>query len=273
MEIKRFIHNDITRKYHVFGQGDEVLYCFHGFGQSPLVWKIFQEWLVKRFLVFAFTDFFHEEERNLGNSQITSLKKSNLQLFFKAFSESKGHGSINLMAYSSGGRNALTLIEGAELNIKETWLFAPDGIEQSFWNGLFCSYSFVQRLFKKVIDKPDGLFSIVGILAKLRLIDSSLATFVLFSMRNKSQREKIYRYWMLYKDILPNQKRLIEVIDKGSLNVHLVFGKKDVVIPPEIGRRFMQKCKRGVDLLELDGGHRLIDDRFLKTLEDWYCKS
>ena len=151
------------------------------------------------------------------------------------------HSSINLMAYSSGARTALTLIESFEFNIAEVFLFAPDGIKISFWNKLFCKYKFAQSIFKYCIQKPELLFKTTRVLTLFGAINKDLRYFVLVNMRLKQKRQMVYDYWMLYKEIVPDLDLLINSIQIHNIKMHLIFAKNDHVIKPKIGRDFKNK--------------------------------
>ncbi len=271
MITKRFIHNDLSREYHVFGNGSEVLYSFHGFGQAAIEWKTFEVWLEKRFTVYAFADFLHEQSE-ISSEQIADhrLEKNEIAEFFSAFAKVEGHSEIKLMAYSSGGRTALTLLELTPFEINELWLFAPDGIKISFWNNLFCSYNFIQNLYKKIIKNPEMFFSFTRFLNQVGVINSSLTGFVLNSMRNQEKRQKIYDYWMIYRDIVPDIESIIITLNNSKIKLHLIFGKNDKIISVKIGRNFKRRANKNVDLLELDSGHQLIDKKHLKILLEHY---
>lgn len=272
MKTKRFIHNNLRREYHVFGSGSEILYSFHGFGQAAIEWKTFEIWLEKRFTVFAFADFLHEQD-DFPSERISdhSLGKNEIAAYFLAFAKAEGHHNISLMAYSSGGRTALTLLELNPFEIDELWLFAPDGIKISIWNKLFCRYTFVQNIYKKIIQDPGVFFSLTRFLKRIGIVNSSLAGFVLYSMRNKEKRQKIYDYWMIYRNIIPDIERIISILNNSKVSLHLIFGNDDKIISAKIGREFKRRANKNVDLLELDSGHQLIDVKHLEMLLKHYA--
>lgn len=259
MKTKRYLHKNLNCEYVVFGNGKRILYAFHGFGQSANVWKVFEHWLAPEFTVYCFFDFFHGEHI-FPESRLKSdpLQKFELIELYGAFAKDQGHDEINLMAYSSGARIALSLMEHFDANIDEVWLFAPDGIRRSFWNKMFCKYSWVQSLYLKICEKPDSFFKIVKRLSKLGLIDKNFASFVLFSMRTKEKRFLVYSYWMAYCDIIPN----IDIVSKNSFNkemyIHFIFGDSDKVIPSEIGKAVLRDYSINADLFLLSGGHHLL---------------
>ncbi len=262
MKTKRFLHNFQQREYHIFGEGKKVLYAFHGFGRPATEWEVYGPLLEKEFTVFAFCDFLHGESR-MENKQ---LQKSEIIEYFKAFANEYSHSSINLMAYSSGARTALTLIESSEFNIAEVFLFAPDGIKLSFWNKLFCKYKFAQSIFNYSIQKPELLFKTTRVLTMFGAINKDLLYFVLVNMRLKQKRQMVYDYWMLYKEIVPDLSLLLHSIQFNNIKVHLIFAKNDRVISPKIGRDFKSKIGENADYLELGGGHLLIHEKHIEAI-------
>lgn len=259
MKTKRFLHKNLNCEYVLFGHGERVLYAFHGFGQSASIWKVFETWLASQFTIYSFVDFFHGEHL-FPESRLTSdpLKKTEITELYSAFAMEMGHEKISLMAYSSGARIALTLLERFDVVIDEVWLFAPDGIRRSFWNKIFCKYSWIQSLYLKICENPTFFFSTVKQLRNIGMIDRSFASFVLFSMRTKDKRLRVYNYWMTYRDIIPN----IELVAKNSLkrdvNIHFIFGDSDTVIPSEIGKAVLRDYEIKADLFLVSGGHDIL---------------
>lgn len=271
MKTKRFRHNNMEREYIVFGNGPRILYAFHGFGRSSNDWELFSDWLANDFTVYSFNDFFHgKSEFPLSRIQNDPLTKREISEYFKAFSESIGHDLVSLMAYSSGGRTAFTLVEEASLKIGEIWLFAPDGIKISFWNNLFCKSRLIQTVFRRIVNKPFLFFYLTKALSKMHLLNRSLSSFVLFNMRSKFKREQVYNYWMVYKAIIPSMKSVIKSIEENEIKLHLIFGRKDVVIEPKIGEQLTKKLKGNADVLILEGGHQLIVENHLELLKNRY---
>lgn len=264
-----FLHNSLKREYRVLGQGKRILYAFHGFGRSLSEWEVFLPWLGHEFTIFAFADFFHgKSDFPINRLALSPLKKEEITAFFSAFAADNDHSVINLMAYSSGGRTVLSLIEMKHFTIEEVWLFAPDGIRISVWNKMFTNYKLIQKLFKRIINKPDFFFNLALNLKKAKLLSPNLTYFVLSNMREKQKRQKIYNFWMVYREIIPDVKEVSQLINESKIRLHLIFGKEDEVIPPSIGRSLIKKLGKSADLIELNGGHLLIDLKHLETLKE-----
>jgi pimeloyl-ACP methyl ester carboxylesterase len=269
MKTKIFRYKNQLREYAVFGEGKRILYAFHGFGQSPAVWKAFENWLYPNFTVYAFSDLFHGESKLMDEPNGKDyLSKMEIQAYFKAFSLENGHAEINMMAFSSGARTALCLAEGGSLSINELWLFAPDGIKISFWNKLFCKYSFIQKLYLRIADDPVPFFRLIKLANKTGLLKDRLLSFILYSMRTSDKRKLIYHYWMIYRKLDLDMKGLMEMGRQKGIKIHLIFGKRDSVIPPVIGQRFLKDYGDLADLLLLDCQHHLIVKEHMQTLQE-----
>lgn len=272
MKTKRFRHKNIEREFIVFGTGPRILYAFHGFGRSAYDWEVFSDWLSSEFTVYSFHDFFHGKTEQLLSKTIEEpLVESALCAYFEAFSRKERHEIINLMAYSSGGRTALTLMEKCPTKLNEVWLFAPDGIKISFWNNLFCKSRLTQKVFRRIVNKPFFFFYLAKVLSKMNLLNRSLSSFVLFNMRSKFKREQVYNYWMLYKDIRPSMKNVISSVKSNKIKLHLIVGKDDAVIDAEIGNKLQRKLKEQFDITLLEGGHQLITKKHLDFLKKQFA--
>ncbi len=267
MKSTIFLHNNLQREYQVLGNGSRILYAFHGFGRSAVEWEAFLPWLEREFTIYCFADFFHGESKFPEDRLPSSpLRTEEIESFFKAFANEQNHGVINLMAYSSGGRTLLSILEKQALVIEEVWLFAPDGVEISFWNHLFGKYKWARNIFKLIIQKPDLFLSLVRSLNKLGLLNKSLTYFVLANMRDEKKRNNVYNFWLLYQAFIPDIKEVISKINENEIRFHLIFGEEDKVIPPVIGRRMIKKLGNSASLTELKGGHLLVDKKHLDYL-------
>ena len=266
-----FEYKKQVREYYVFGKGPKLLYAFHGFGQNGSIWRVFREWLADEFTIYAFNDFYHSETNLSGNiNNDLALEKEEIVDFFKHFAHKNGHRSVNLMAYSSGARTVLTLIEHNAFKINEVWLFAPDGIKLSFWNSMFCRYTIVQALFRRINDDPKWFFRTVSLLKYTGLLNKRRLSFVLYSMRVQSKRTKVYNYWLKYRNVIPLIDKVIENGNENDVRIHLVFGKNDVLINEKIGKRFLKDYGRNADLFVIDASHHLIVEKHVSLLIDRY---
>jgi len=234
-------------------------------------WEAFLPWLEDEFTIFTFADFYHgESEFPHDRLESSPLQKDEIAAFFRAFANEKEHSYLNLMAYSSGGRTVLCLIEKKAFAIDEVWLFAPDGIEISLWNKVFGNFKWAQKVFKKIISKPDSFFKLARSLNKAGLLSTSLTYFVLANMREEQKRQMIYNYWLVYREVIPDVNKLINIINEKELRFHLIFGEDDRVISPAIGKRFIKGLESNSDLTVLKSGHLLVDKKHLSTLIDGF---
>lgn len=267
MKAKFFRHKNIEREYVVFGNGPRILYAFHGFGRSAQEWVVFEEWLKTDFTVYSFYDIFHGKSKFLLNKlEKEPLMKLEICEFFAAFAKDSNHSEVSLMAYSSGARTALTLVEDPPFKLKDVWLFAPDGIKISFWNKLFCRSKWIQKIFRRIVNKPFLFFYLTRTLSKMHLLNRSLSSFVLFNMRSKFKREQVYNYWMTYRLIVPSMNKVIASLIKNSIKLHLIIGRKDTVIDAKTGRKLIKQLNENADLTILESGHQLIEKKHLDVL-------
>jgi pimeloyl-ACP methyl ester carboxylesterase len=269
MKEKIFRHNNLSHVYKILGEGSEIIYAFHGFSRPMDEWKAFLPWLGRNYSIFVFADFFHEgsefPEKRLESQP---LLMDEISSFYQAFAKAHLHNKISLIAYSSGGRTALSLIEKNAVKLDKVWLFAPDGLEISFWNKTFSNFRFAQVVFKRIVENPKHFFSFTKILRKSGLLNSSLASFIMYSMRTKAKRQRIYNYWMVYRNIVPDLRAISNEIKGKGIILHLIFGSEDSVIPKSIGSNYLKKYGELADLLVLEGGHLLIDQKHLNVITE-----
>jgi esterase/lipase len=63
------------------------------------------------------------------------------------------------------------------------------------------------------------------------------------------------------KYIEPFLLRVIKNINKNNIEVIMVFGKFDFIIPVKLGIRFMKKIKSKKQMYVIDGSHNILIDK------------
>ena len=172
-----------------------------------------------------------------------------------------------MLGYSIGGKVALKLIELFPDEMKDVFLFAPDGIKISFW------YRFVTRtdlgkwVYKRLMLHPSRYMRIVNAFESIRIVPSHTANFVRNSLDTAAKREMVYQTWMCLRHMDPDTGKVCKIINERNLNFHLYFGKYDKVIPQFIGERFVRGLRNKKSLHILDAGHQLIKEKTNAELE------
>lgn len=266
VERKVFKHGEFTREYLRFGQGSDVILTFHGFGRKAEDWLVLYPWL-KKYTVFAFYDFLHGHSKYpIKRIHKNTLTPKELVGFFEAFILKNNIKTYDLAGYSLGGKTVLTLVQLMPNKINAVWLFAPDGIQITWWYK-FASHSYVgKKIYQKIIQNPAPFFQLVSLLVKVKIISKKLERFIMVQMDTQEKRQLVYDVWMIYRQIEPDKRLVANQARKCCIKVHLYFGKYDRIIPPSIGKRFAKILGEQGRLNLLETGHLLLQKETLEVL-------
>ncbi len=172
-----------------------------------------------------------------------------------------------LMGYSMGGRVALQLVELVPGKIRGLVLLAPDGltVHPLYW--LATQTGIGNRLFRRVMNKPGGLFSILRAANALRLVNPSIYKFTQHYINDNQVRQELYVRWTTMRGFRPHLHHIQAIIRERQLPVFLLYGQYDRIILSKTGLRFQ---KGGIAdycrLQVLPTGHQLLHPRYTAVL-------
>ncbi|WP_347158003.1 alpha/beta fold hydrolase [Pontibacter chitinilyticus] len=249
------LHDKSKLHYRVFGHGHRVLLAFHGYGQSSMYYQAMEKALGSDYTIYAFDLFFH------GRSQ---LHKSNMPLtknflagFMAHFLEKNALERFSIMAFSMGGKFALTLVELMPERIDELFLIAPDGIKTSFWYNIATYPGWLQQLFKRTVLKPKAFFRLLGLLDKYNLVHKSMLRFAHYQMDSTPKRLRIYRSWIGFRDLNFDIRLIVANLNKYKVPLTMFLGEFDQIISARQVGAFVEALDQG-ELVLLKAGHTYL---------------
>ncbi|MEO6151203.1 MAG: alpha/beta hydrolase, partial [Mucilaginibacter sp.] len=62
-----------------------------------------------------------------------------------------------------------------------------------------------------------------------------------------------------------DETRLLKSLTENHIRSIFIFGKRDRMYPPKIGRHFLPKLKQA-EVVLLDADHEMINEQFISTL-------
>lgn len=254
--------------YTVFGNGNEILLAFHGFGRSKHDFELLEPALNDRFTVYSF-DLFHHGESKYPTDRINknTLTVDEFNALFEAFQQKNGINKFSLMGYSLGGKIALQLYAKFYSQITSVVLLAPDGLKKNFSDSFLSKTKFGNWMYRTMIKYPTPFVTFVKFIGTLRLISPKLKKFVLHHIEDEKIRLQVYHVWMTYRNISPNLKNIKSLINSSKVDFQLLFGKYDVIIPIKLGERFALGIdSTKVKLHKLNCGHMMFTDDGLREI-------
>ena len=237
-----FIHYRRNQLHYVkAGNGKEPLLVFHGFGQDHTLYVPLLKSLSPKYTLYIVDLFFHgKSEWNEGE---TPLEKSTWNNILAVLLQEQKISSFSVLAYSLGGKFALTAVEGFHERINQVFLLAPDGISTSFWYSMATYPKVFRQFFKSMILHHNRFLWIAQKLNQSSLVDKGLIRFADYQMNSQSKRERVYYSWVVFRHLAFNLKKIGRLINENNIRLTMVVGKYDKVIRPENMKGLLRHVK------------------------------
>jgi pimeloyl-ACP methyl ester carboxylesterase len=240
----------------IAGKGKDLLICLHGFGESTLPFSRLVPTLGEIFTIVALDLPLHGKTQWQENRP---FEKEDLRAIISLLLQAQKKSGFSLLGYSMGGRLALCLTEMMAPQIRELILLAADGLRDNPWHHFVTQTRIGHRLFKHITYHPGFYFWLLNTGNKLKLINNSLHRFANNSMNTLQKRELVLNVWTIMAHMMPDRKRIKQLLAQYHIHTLLIFGKYDRVIPSSLGIRFMDgsfPC----EMMVLDKGHQLLTE-------------
>ena len=250
--------------YLVYGKGDNVMITFHGFGQDASYYQNYDKCLPGQYTLYSFYLPYHGHYKWQRSDQPVTAEE--LAHFFASFFSEKGIQSMSIVGYSIGARLAMILAQVFPERTRNLVLIAPDGISKNFWFYLATSNYVSRAIFKMAVKHTGSLIKISGLLSRAGLLDPSLARFANRQIGGKEDGRKVYNTWAALRKLKPSFTILAEFAARKSMQILVVLGDRDKVIPPSV---ILPKVKNqpGVATAVLQTGHVNLIEETGKYLE------
>lgn len=244
--------------FKVFGNGSRPLLAFHGFGGSSNDWSIFENQLGNEFTLYAFDIFYHGKSKIDTRINEPNFGKVELSELVDLFMSTRKISRVSLIGYSLGGKLCMCLIELLPGKIDQVFLMAPDGIKIGFWNKFVSQTKLGRLIFRQVVKNPNPALLLIELCRRTKLIPLKVDSFLRIQLAEEDNRKRILGLWVLFKDMIPDNRRIKKHITRYNINYIAFFGRYDLIIPLKYGLEFQKGLKKpGVEILEC--GHVMIN--------------
>ena len=251
--------------YSFFGTGRQLLFCFHGYGESADSFGFLDEALARQFTVVAIDLPFHGQTEWRGPGPLEPRRLlAALEMVAAGFPGLSTGWS--LLGYSMGGRIALQLLELAPEKIRRVVLLAPDGLKVNPWYWLGTQTKFGNRLFRWTVQHPGWLFFVLRAGNVVRLVNPSVFKFTSRYIGDVRARQQLYARWTAMSAFRPRLPAIAAHIVRDRISVQLFYGSYDRIIRWERGERFRRSCAPYCQLTLLSAGHQLLQPKFMELI-------
>lgn len=246
----RFNFEKEVLSYTKWGDGAEVIFMFHGFGQDATVFQELATLYTSRgYTVYSFDLFFHGE--SVWSFEKRNISKEYLQSLFNKFCQINSIHSYSIVAFSIGARFALTLAEPEITKVNRLMLLAPDGIVNSRIYSIVTAPFGLRGLFKFTVRYPGVYFGLLNLLRAIRCIDSTSYRLAQSQMQTRDQRRRVYNSWIYFKGLKSDYRRIFE-----RTSTVVFVGEGDKIIKPKAISKRVQKCQQ-VTFLQVKSAHHV----------------
>lgn len=238
-------HSEIN--FHVFGNGEAPLFCFHGYGNNGRSFEFLNEYLGNRFTFFSIDLPFHGESKW---NESYPINPSDLIQILKLLLEKHGFGGkmISLCGYSLGGRIALALTELMAAEVERTVLIAPDGLHMNFWYWVGTQTQTGNFIFNRIMKHPQFVERFFALAEKRGWASKREIDFAGYYVRTETARLNLYNRWTFLRKFKPSIRNLRRVILKFNISVRMLFGINDPII---LSKR-SEKLRKGIPHVKVD---------------------
>ena len=251
--------------YSYNGQGKNLLICFHGYGESEKSFHFLEKYLSQVYFIIAIDMPYHGDSIWKEGMNFTMDDLENIIESLQQKHNFSGQ-PFSLLAFSMGGRIALSILQRKQQQISRLVLLAPDGLKLNFWYWLSTQTRLGNKLFLATIHKPGWFLGMIKLMNRLGLLNQSIYKFVDNFLHDKKKRKLLYLRWTCFRKIRPDLDRLKDCVTQHKIPVHLVYGKHDRIILASRGEKFRTGIESYCTLESLNCGHQVLHEKNIDVI-------
>ncbi len=252
--------------YKRYGTGPQIIFCFHGYGESAEHFGIFEPYLGRDFTLVAIDVPFHGETDWKG--ELLFQPEEMLRLMQQIMAGSRE--PVVLFGYSMGGRMALKIFELMPEQVRRIVLVAPDGLYKNKWQWISTQTKLGNRIFQHAMHHPGPLLSLLNLAEQLRIFNKRIIRFAHYYLDDANSRKMLYKIWTTNRRFRPHPAKVKPLIKQYQVPVQLIFGKYDRIIPTKRGHHFGKNISPFVQVAELEAGHQLLREKYAKQIASFF---
>lgn len=248
--------------YIRFGKGEKLLIALHGFSERANSFNALQESLSSVYIVYALDLPFH------GQTEWSkeTYNQEDISAVFKLILEKENQSQLDLMGYSLGGRIVQKLLFEWKEQIDKVYLIAPDGLKTKGMFNAHLTPVWIRYFLKRLVKNPVWFINLSTRLNKWSLLDRFSSKFVLYHLKTKENRDRLFNTWISLDQFVLYPHKLKKFLAEHPIPVELYYGTKDKIIPAESGKQLSEGLSH-VRLNLLEDGHLLLNEKLNEMLK------
>jgi len=257
--------------WYRFGNGDRIVLCFHGYGESGMAFSFLEQLAGKEYSFLAIDLPYHGNTQWLEKKAFEPadlLQVCSQLLSSGGFRPHNSEPTFSLLGFSLGGRMALQLYQVIPSQVERVVLLAPDGLKVNFWYWLSTQTIAGNRLFAFTMKKPSWFFGLLRLFNRLGWVNTSIFKFVNYYIGNGEVRRLLYARWHCLRHIKPRLKKIRNAVTENKTPVRLLYGRHDRIILPGPGYRFSKGIESSCHISIIESGHQVLHEKHGKAIAD-----
>jgi pimeloyl-ACP methyl ester carboxylesterase len=264
--VNKVHFNSLELEYKIFGNGSETIICFHGHGRHADDFLFLQN--VNRKII-SINLFFH------GNSYFPKdrieshpLKKAEVITLFQSILEREKVAEFHLLAYSQGGKFALSLIPFYGDKILTATLLSPDGLNNNTLFNWGSRRKMIRSIFQKMETNPKQFRTWSNVASKTGIINSKVKKFIDIFSHDSISLERASNSWRTFRNIQANPEKIGHIIRSKKIKFQLIIGKYDKIVRVKDAESFTTKANLKNTIYQIENGHDFFKESSIKKYID-----
>lgn len=150
--------------------------------------------------------------------------------------------------------------------VRKIVLLAPDGLKVNFWYWLSTRSWLGNRLFYFTMKHPRWFFSLLKMLNRLKLVNTSIFKFVNYYIGDEGVRRLLYLRWTSLRSFRPDIAAIRAAIKRHHTKVSLLYGKHDRIILPARGEKFRNGIESWCGISIIESGHQVLHEKHARDI-------
>ena len=256
MERKTLTYRHSTISYLRFGEGERLLFAFHGFGDRAAMWLSLRASFSMNFTVIAIDLPFHGH--TVWREDV--FRSRDFEAIVQELLKIENKERFSLAGFSFGARVVERLFFRFQHRIDQIMFFAPDGFGTKWLFEITMIPRPIRRFTKWLLDRPKWFVRILTFFYEHKLINRFIYQFTFNHLGRVERRTRLFTYWLSMDDFVVKPERFKSQLIKSGIKTDLFFGQNDDIIPLSSGHWLAENASN-VQLHIVEDGHKLVNKK------------